>query len=578
MGGIVNMVKKPPKVQQVDIVFYNPLYGGNGSDVGVNDGFPCFPKRTAAPKVSETSSLLGRAGGKAVAVLDTLGSSMTNLNPSRGLTSGATKGNKISILAFEVANTVVKGSNLMQSLSKDNIKHLKEVVLPSEGVQNLISRDMDELLRIAAADKREELKVFSGEVVRFGKRCKDPRWHKLDRYFEQLGSEITPQRQLKEDAETVMQQLMPLVLNTAELYHELHALDRFEQDYQRKLQEEDNSSTTQRGDSLAILRAELKSQEKVVSSLKNKSLWSKTFKEVVWKLVDVVHLLHVMIHEAFGSAAEEPVESSARNYKKLGPAGIALHYASIISHINTLVSLSRSSSVAQKLRDTLYLGLPSTVTSGLRSKLQLVELTIPQIKAQMGKTLEWLVPVASNTTKALHNFGWVGEWENAEFEARWKHSHQTGILMIETLHHADKAVTEAYICQLIVWLHHLMSQAGAGVGGMPSTPVINRLSTDNANCSSPVLTDEDQEMLQDVSKNNLRLGTSKSQNYEAGQTRFSKHHRLSKSCGHSLPSETRKLPFPIQSLISRPRPIDFDIDRIKLLDVIDGLDTTKGSK
>jgi len=40
------------------------------------------------------SSLLGRAGtaglGKAVEVLDTLGSSMTNLNPSGGFTSGVT--------------------------------------------------------------------------------------------------------------------------------------------------------------------------------------------------------------------------------------------------------------------------------------------------------------------------------------------------------------------------------------------------------------------------------------------------------------------------------------------------------
>lgn len=111
------------------------------------------------------SSRLGKAGtaglGKAVEVLDTLGSSMTNLNPSSGFTSGVTtKGNKISILAFEVANTIVKGSNLMQSLSKDNIKHLKESVLPSEGVQNLISRDMDELLRIAAADKRLAVKPF----------------------------------------------------------------------------------------------------------------------------------------------------------------------------------------------------------------------------------------------------------------------------------------------------------------------------------------------------------------------------------------------------------------------------------
>ena len=32
-----------------------------------------------------------------------------------------------------------------------------------------------------------------------------------------------------------------------ELYHELHALDKFEQDYRRKLQEEDNSNASQRG-------------------------------------------------------------------------------------------------------------------------------------------------------------------------------------------------------------------------------------------------------------------------------------------------------------------------------------------
>ncbi|KAJ1424925.1 hypothetical protein SESBI_11319 [Sesbania bispinosa] len=123
---------------------------------------PMEPLTSIADEVSEVSSLLGRAGkaglSKAVEVLDTLGSSMTNLNLSSGFISGVsrvtTKGNKILILAFEVAKTIVKGANLMQSLSKENIRHLKEVVLPSEGVQNLISRDMDELLRIAAADKR----------------------------------------------------------------------------------------------------------------------------------------------------------------------------------------------------------------------------------------------------------------------------------------------------------------------------------------------------------------------------------------------------------------------------------------
>lgn len=88
-------------------------------------------------------------------VLDNLTSSMANLNPGTGFASTvATKGNELAILSFEVANTVVKGSSLMQSLSKRSIRHLKEEVLPSEGVQHLISKDSDELLRIVAADKR----------------------------------------------------------------------------------------------------------------------------------------------------------------------------------------------------------------------------------------------------------------------------------------------------------------------------------------------------------------------------------------------------------------------------------------
>lgn len=102
------------------------------------------------------SSRIGRAGlGKAVSVLDTLGSSMTNLNSGTGFNSAPpAKGNEIAIIAFEIANTVVKGYNLMQSISTRSIKNLKEVVFPSEGVQYLVSKDTEELLRIVAADKR----------------------------------------------------------------------------------------------------------------------------------------------------------------------------------------------------------------------------------------------------------------------------------------------------------------------------------------------------------------------------------------------------------------------------------------
>jgi hypothetical protein len=65
-------------------------------------------------------------------------------------------------------------------------------------------------------------------------------------------------------------------------------------------------------------------------------------------------------------------------------------------------------------RDTLYQSLPPNIKLTLRSKLPTFhvaeELTVANIKQEMEKTLHWLVPIATNTAKAHHGFGWVGEW------------------------------------------------------------------------------------------------------------------------------------------------------------------------
>lgn len=119
---------------------------------------------TCFAQLSETTSIFGRAGiaglEKAVDVLDTLGSSMTSFNLSSGFVSGITvRGNKISILAFEVANTIAKAASLWNSFSDENLTYLKEEILQSEGVRILISSDDNELLRIAAVDKRYALNL-----------------------------------------------------------------------------------------------------------------------------------------------------------------------------------------------------------------------------------------------------------------------------------------------------------------------------------------------------------------------------------------------------------------------------------
>lgn len=548
--------------------------------------------RKGAAKVNEVGALLGRAGnvvsGKAVEALDTLGSSMTNLNFGSGFTSGAPpKGNKIGILAFEVANTVVKGFNLKQSLSNESMKILKEEILRSEGVQRLISTDTVELLKIAADDKRNELKIFSGEVVRFGNHCRDPQWHQLDRLFQKLGSEGTIQRQTKEEAEAEMQNLMTLAQYTAELYHELHALDRFETDYRRKLQEEELFNSSQRGDSLAILRSELKSQKKHVKNLKKKSLWSKILEEVMEKLVDIVYFLHQEIQNAFQDAGENfnGKQGSLMEgiHVRLGPAGLSLHYANLINQIDTLVS--RPSSVPPNTRDNLYQGLPPSIKSSLRSKLNFPireELTIPQIKEEMERTLAWLVPVAANTTKAHHGFGWVGEWANTGSSLDQRLPGQE-LTLLQTLHHADQKATEHYILELIVWLNQLVSLAKSNIPGSKSpmkspirSPVqhikVNeKPARENGHVAQ--LSPEDQAMLQGVKNKKITPGISKSQEFNTSKVKAAyRTNRLSKSSSHS-PCTSTEVDFASSSRRHVTiTPIDFEADRVKALDVIDRVD------
>ncbi|KAL3700509.1 hypothetical protein R1sor_018531 [Riccia sorocarpa] len=585
-------------------------------------------------QVTEVGSLIGRAGtagfGKAVEALDTFGSSITNIGG--GFASGVgSKGNKIEILSFEVANTIVKGANLKQSLSESELCFLKEEVLVSEGVQRLVSQDFQKLMRIAAADKREELRIFAREVVRFGNHCQDPQWHRLDRIFKMLGTEeLHLPDQNREEIDAKLLNLMTLAQNTAELYHELHALDRFELDLRRKLQEEDPLTGPHRGETINMMRNDLRQQQKHVKQLKKKSLWSKSLEEVMEQLVDIVYYLYQEICNAFGTAAPISVKNEKASSKtkltrpRLGEAGLALHYANIINQIDSLVA--RPNSIPPNTRDSLYQGLPPRIKASLRNRLQQAsykeELTPGDIRGEMEKTLDWLVTVAANTTRAHHGFGWVGEWANTGRIAG-----HTELTLLQTLHHADQDVVEEYILDLIVDLHYLISRtrsvlnarspqnksatriadsqgtgrphAGSLEIALPPSPPLDAYFQghqgpasppesfyDVENPKSPLspsiaeLSQEDREMLKEMEciptkPRKQGWGLSKSQEFSSTRSKNEVNGRLSKSSSHSPSTSSTVFLPPVYTPPNRSRfPVPhfaLDISCNTKLDIIDRL-------
>ncbi|KAL6493030.1 hypothetical protein OROGR_032789 [Orobanche gracilis] len=252
--------------------------------------------------------------------------------------------------------------------------------------------------------------------------------------------------------------------------------------------------------------------------------------------------------------------------ERLGAAGLALHYANIITQIDNIAS--RPTSLPPNMRDTLYNGLPPTIKTSLRSRLQIdskEELTVPQIKDEMEKSLHWLVPVATDTTKAHQGFGWVGEWANTGIEFGKKTSPPNNLIRLQTLYHADKHKVESCILELLTWLHRLISLVRYRDNGF-IRHLQTRSPTRNASNVNPnnvrkangvEISSEDRHLLEDVSKRrNLVPGLSKSQEFVMVKSnKKSKIWALSRSTGSS------------------PR-IPIKHQKADVLDILDGLDSS----
>lgn len=162
----------------------------------------------------------------------------------------------------------------------------------------------------------------------------------------------------------------------------------------------------------------------------------------------------------------------------------------------------------------------------------------------------------------------------------------TTMLRVETFYHAHKEKTDAYILDLIVWLHHFINISRRGKNFSSRSPIKSpvlsssqnsvssalpsKSNPPNSSVPTSALTQGEQEMLRQVELPKRSHRISKSQDFDMGRPKILKHSRLSKSCSSTPTSmsktESRKTLFPV---------IDFDINRIKALDIIDRVDSLR---
>ncbi|KAE9589763.1 hypothetical protein Lal_00021618 [Lupinus albus] len=205
----------------------------------------------------------------------------------------------IGILSFEVANVMSKTVHLHKSLSDSEISKLRNEILKSECVKNLISSDEAYLLELALAEKLEELNRVASVVSRLGKKCSVPALEGFEHVYGDMVSGVIDVKELGflvKHMEGMVRKMDRYVSATRSLYSEMGVLNELER-AAKKFQNNQNE------ESRRAFEQKLKWQRQDVKDLKEISLWNQTFDKVVELLARTVCTIYARIAVIFGDSA-----------------------------------------------------------------------------------------------------------------------------------------------------------------------------------------------------------------------------------------------------------------------------------
>ncbi|KAI3992256.1 hypothetical protein MKX01_029977 [Papaver californicum] len=213
------------------------------------------------------------------------------------------KNGKLGILAFETAKTMSRLVSLYKSLSDDKILNLRNHIIRSEGISYLNSKDEGFLLKLACAEKIEEIDRLAMTVSCLGKRCSDPQLNHFEYVYADLKNGVMDLSRLtfaSKDIKKIVKQMEKFINATSDLYTGLEILAEMELSEQRLMQWKTyaRSFPGQKGNS-DLFDQKIMWQRQQVRYLRQVSLWGQTFNKTVTLMTRTVCIVYARISEAF---------------------------------------------------------------------------------------------------------------------------------------------------------------------------------------------------------------------------------------------------------------------------------------
>ncbi|XP_051113955.1 protein PSK SIMULATOR 1-like [Andrographis paniculata] len=419
------------------------------------------------------------------------------------------KDSQFGILAFETAKTMSRLISLYKSLSDPQISTLTNHLLTSKGLAFLNSSDHHFLLTLAWAERLEDLDSAAAAVARIAKRCNDFALSRFDVFYRDLKLGFLRFRKLhygSKAADKKIRKMEKLVETTSSLHSALETLTEMEIS-ERKLNQWKKTTTrpteTVQNESILLFYQKLQNQRRQVRHFREISLWSKSFDKIVDMMARIVCVVYSRISMVSGHGRKlsisEPVRENlvphsgpimptskrtiVRFYSRrvdepravaapatnkvfhsagectVGGSGLALRYANVIllaeEYLNSTAAISHDD------RESLYQMLPENLKTVVGAKLSRnmrhagagADLSLAEgWRDAMVEMMTWLAPVARDTV------AWQMERnvEKMKMGARTSESdngnEKPSVLLVQTLHFADKEKTEAAIAEVLVGL------------------------------------------------------------------------------------------------------------------------------